>query len=205
MTDPEPTEFDTSGLLRRARRTADLSQRDLAARAGVSPATVARAELPRGTVSLGAVVRLLRAAGMRLAVIDESGRELVPMRSDAIRDRARRLYPAHLDPEPLWRKGRLRANRVFRDDRVDPVAALERRTQRDRTRHREGTPEDHPGIELTQRPPSPPPPYRLEDHEPVPECECGLECERACVPECTCQCEPPLLDQTTWSPFRSAA
>ncbi len=153
MTDPpEPTEFDTSGLLHRARRMADLSQRDLAARAG-----------------------------------------------------AGRLHPAHLDPEPLWREGWLRANRVFRDDRLEPIAALERRTLRDRTRRREGTPEDHPGIELTRQPPLPPQPNWFEDNDPVPECECGPECERACEPECSCQCEPPLPGQMTWGVPRSAA
>jgi HTH-type transcriptional regulator/antitoxin HipB len=69
---PIEPQFDAPGLLRRARRVADLSQRDLAARAGVSANTVARVELGAGA-SFATMVRLFSAAGMRLVVQDQSG------------------------------------------------------------------------------------------------------------------------------------
>lgn len=68
---PVEPQFDAPALLRRARRIADLSQRDLAARAGVSANTVARVELGANT-SLAMMVKLFAAAGMRLAVRDHS-------------------------------------------------------------------------------------------------------------------------------------
>jgi HTH-type transcriptional regulator/antitoxin HipB len=42
--------FDFVGLLRRARRNAELSQREMAAAIGVSKATIARAERDGGSV-----------------------------------------------------------------------------------------------------------------------------------------------------------
>jgi HTH-type transcriptional regulator/antitoxin HipB len=186
MTDLTAT-FDACGLLRRARRTADLSQRDLAARAGVSPSTVARAELPGCEVSFQTMILLFAAAGMQLAVRDSAGAEITPMRDDGVRDSVGRRYPAHLDPEPMARNGGLRGP-ASRAGRPDPVAAIELRDTRDATRRREGTPDDHPGPESLRRKRiiwHPPPGYL-----PPPPCECGIECERECVPECRCQCEP---------------
>jgi HTH-type transcriptional regulator/antitoxin HipB len=185
------TDFDLSGLLRRARRTAHLSQRELAARAGVAPSTVARAELATGEMLFSTILRLFAAAGMRLTVHDDTDVELVAMRTDGLRDRAGRRYAAHLDPEPTHRDGW----QYYFPSRYylpPPIAAQERRTHRDERRTRHGTPTDHP--------PGPAALYRRQPHRPptpapapapVPDCACGPECERQCLPQCHCQCEPP--------------
>jgi transcriptional regulator with XRE-family HTH domain len=68
---PVQPQFDAPGLLRRARRLADLSQRDLADRAGVSPSTVARAELG-AEVSFATMLRLFAAAGFRVVAQDHA-------------------------------------------------------------------------------------------------------------------------------------
>lgn len=182
----DPAGFELCGLLRRARRRADLSQRDLAARAGVSPSTVARAESVDGAVSFRMVLRLFAAAGMRLVVQDCDGVRLTPMRADGIRDSVGRRYAAHLDPEPMRRNGRFYPP-VSRGRRPDPVAAQERRPARDERRDREGTPFDHPGPEDLV---PPRPPLRKRIRIVLPECTCDIDCERECVPECACQCEP---------------
>lgn len=61
-------ELCVPGLVRRARRTADLSQRDLAAALGVSQSMVARWETGRSVPCLALLARLLRLAGLRLVV-----------------------------------------------------------------------------------------------------------------------------------------
>jgi HTH-type transcriptional regulator/antitoxin HipB len=185
------TNFDAPALLRRARRLADLSQRDLATRAGVSPSTVAKAELGAGT-SFAMLLRLFAAAGMQLVVQDQDGAALAPMRTDCLRDRNSRRYPAHLDPapfdryEPPWLDRANNMNRLCRYDRPKPVAVYELRPERDWRRRRYFEPYDHPGPESLRRPRLPPVPPK----ESIPDCECPIECERECVPECTCQCEP---------------
>ncbi|TDC43465.1 GNAT family N-acetyltransferase [Micromonospora sp. KC207] len=100
--------IEIGAVLRALRRRADLSQRELAARAGVPKSTVARIEAgdavdPR----LGTVERLVRAAGGRVTIGlpgDRSGDgrepEVVPVPwvpHDGMRDEAGRRYPAHLD------------------------------------------------------------------------------------------------------------
>jgi len=54
------------GLLRLARQKADLSQRELAERAGVTPSMVARYETGQVEPTLPALLRLLHAAGFEL-------------------------------------------------------------------------------------------------------------------------------------------
>ncbi|SDY06074.1 Helix-turn-helix domain-containing protein [Micromonospora pattaloongensis] len=98
-------EYPVAGLVRRARRIADLSQRQLARFAKVSPATVGRIEAGSMTPSLAVLERLLGAAGLYLAVVDQNGRVVLPMQDrDDLRDGAERRYPSHLDticdPEP---------------------------------------------------------------------------------------------------------
>ena len=89
---------DLGGIVRRGRRWADLSQRDLAERAGVAPSTVARVEANgQRQFSLLALGTVLHALGFRLAVLDADGAEVRPMTSAAVRDRGHRRYPAHLD------------------------------------------------------------------------------------------------------------
>ena len=84
------------GLLRRVRRLADMSQRELARAAGMSAAAVGRAEAG-GDLRVGQLVRIAALAGLRLALVDHRGTEVTPMRADAVRDAARRSFPAHLD------------------------------------------------------------------------------------------------------------
>jgi len=92
--------FDTSGHVRRARRLADLSQRDLATRAGLAQSSVARIETGRD-VSVRDLARLLAAAGLKLVVVDGQGRMVSPMPADVHRDEAGRRRPAHLDVHAL--------------------------------------------------------------------------------------------------------
>ncbi|WP_176730780.1 helix-turn-helix domain-containing protein [Micromonospora mirobrigensis] len=103
----EPTigPFPIPGLVRRARRIACLGQRQMARFAKVAPSTVARVETGELTPSLAVLERLLGAAGLYLAVVDQDGRVIQPMRDrDDMRDGANRRYPSHLnvilDPEP---------------------------------------------------------------------------------------------------------
>ncbi|WP_346621372.1 helix-turn-helix transcriptional regulator [Blastococcus montanus] len=99
--------FDLPGLLRRIRRSADLSQRELAARIGTSKSAIAAAE----TGAAGLDARVLAAAaqlgGLRVALLDGQGDEVGGMDPDAVRDRGGRRFPAHLDTvlseERSWR------------------------------------------------------------------------------------------------------
>jgi transcriptional regulator with XRE-family HTH domain len=97
--------FPAAGLVRRARRIADFSQRQLAKAAGVSQATISRIEAGTLVPSLATFSRLMRSAGLWLTVADEQGRVVQPMEDwDDTRDGAGRRYPSHLDtildPEP---------------------------------------------------------------------------------------------------------
>lgn len=61
---------DVSEMLKTARREADLSQEELAQRAGVARSTVARMEtLAKGDMSVSILVRLLEAAGYDLKLV----------------------------------------------------------------------------------------------------------------------------------------
>ncbi|MET7748161.1 helix-turn-helix domain-containing protein [Micromonospora sp. NPDC005367] len=125
------------GVVRAIRRRADLSQRELARRAGVHHATVGRIEAGRLAPSIELLCRIIGVAGHRLAVVDESGRVLRPMRDWAdTRDGADRRYPSHLDaildPEPgeWWADvyGLARPPETFYRDR-DVRDAMRRRSQ----------------------------------------------------------------------------
>lgn len=126
--------LDISGIIRRARRVADLSQRDLAKRAGVSQASLARWEMGQGSPDVHVFERLVAPAGFRLSVHDESGSPVQPMSTDAPVDRQGRLFPAHLDLHP--------------DEEPYsgvPRTYAPRREYRDIRRRWSGvTPEDHP-------------------------------------------------------------
>lgn len=91
-------------LLRQARRRADLSQRELAAKAQVPRSVVARIESGETTSPrLSTLATLLGAAGFHLELstgrgdATETGREPT--------DRAGRRFPAHLDVRPVDRFG----------------------------------------------------------------------------------------------------
>lgn len=98
MTDP-PQGLPVVGLVRAARRRADCSQRELAARAGVAASTVGRIESGRLVPSVATLGRLLAVAGIELVAVDRHGRRVRPMQDDRddLRDGAERRYPSHLD------------------------------------------------------------------------------------------------------------
>ncbi|MDR2997332.1 MAG: helix-turn-helix domain-containing protein [Microbacterium sp.] len=88
--------LDTSGYIRRARRLADLSQRDLGVAAGMLQSQISRFESGQ-RLGVDDFSRLLAVAGLRIAIVDEDGAEVFPMPADVLRDRAGRRRPAHLD------------------------------------------------------------------------------------------------------------
>ena len=146
-------DFDLAGLLRRVRRIADLSQRELAAHSGVSKTVIATAEA--GTRGLDArhLARLATVAGLRLALVDGDGVEVAPMDGAAARDANGRHFPAHLDTrhgdEGWWHDPH-----HFGRDPVEYTFDRDRR-RRDRVRAAWGAPADHhvpgPGDSLAER------------------------------------------------------
>ena len=137
------SDFDLSGVVAAARRRADLSQRDLAARSGVPQSTVAAAESRARSLQVAVLVRLLDAAGLRLAILDEEGAEVRPFDDRAARDNAGRRFPAHLDAahpdevDPYIRRPRY-------DRPAARKAGFEWRRARDARRERAGaTPARH--------------------------------------------------------------
>lgn len=95
--DPVPDSFDLCGALRRIRRLADMSQRQLAKAAGLSASTLAHAEAGSRDLPVTVLARIARLADLRLALLDGNGDEVGGMDPDAVRDRAGRRFPAHLD------------------------------------------------------------------------------------------------------------
>ncbi|MET7667170.1 helix-turn-helix transcriptional regulator [Micromonospora luteifusca] len=105
LSQPSDTPWPAVGIIRAVRRHADLSQRELARWASVHHATIGRIEAGRTVPSIDLLRRIIGVAGFRLAVVDEFGWVLRPMRDwDDTRDGAERRYPSHLDtildPEP---------------------------------------------------------------------------------------------------------
>ncbi|MGY1709382.1 helix-turn-helix domain-containing protein [Geodermatophilus sp. SYSU D00758] len=133
--------FDLSGIVRRIRRRADLSQRELAEACGIAQSTVAQAESGRRDLQAGLLARAAALAGLRLALLDGNGCEVAGMSPDAVRDLGRRRFPAHLDTHHSdERPGRYE----HRFDRPLPWFTVDRhRGHRDDLRARTGTPEDH--------------------------------------------------------------
>jgi HTH-type transcriptional regulator/antitoxin HipB len=132
--------FDLCGALRRIRRAADLSQRELAARIGVSKSAVAAAESGRAGLDVRAVARAAAEGGLQLGLVDEHGSKVTGMADGAVRDRGGRRFPAHLDTrygDEGWWHG------PHRYDRQQPWYTFDRdRWVRDRYR-RHGVPDDH--------------------------------------------------------------
>jgi HTH-type transcriptional regulator/antitoxin HipB len=180
----------------RVRRLADLSQRELAARIGLSPASVARVESGAGLPSLTTLCRIVEVAGLRLAVVDADGREVVPMSDDVVRDNQGRRFPAHLDVAPpdevpyeRWAYPRY--------DRPAARAWYQLRPARDRDAAGQvhGRPDDHPTegeLQSRARLMAGPQPRVAPVPVPLPECQCPDECfETWCIDACPCRCEPP--------------
>lgn len=185
--------LDVPGVVRRLRRTLDLSQRDLADELGVGQATVARWETGESEPSLAMFQRLLALADWGLDVVDEAGDAVLPMESAACRDRGHRRFPAHLDvedaelPSSMERRPRA-AGRRHRDaarlraggvpmDHPTPAALVEARrcavaARREAQRERYGA--------------------LCAPREPADECRCTVDCfvSTTCRPGCRCGCEP---------------
>lgn len=189
--------FPTDRYAVRIRRLADLSQRDLAHRVGISRSVIQRIESARGDVSVGAFVKMLAVVDLRLVVVDRDGHEVEPVSDELVRDNAGRRFPAHLDVDPPDVVPPLR-RLMPRYDRPPARGWYRHRPERDRLRAVAGHPGDHPTLtELAVRDDERarlrreeaarrrPPVWTLED------CECETECwlGTACVPDCPCQCE----------------
>jgi transcriptional regulator with XRE-family HTH domain len=135
------TSFDLPGLLRRIRRTADASQRELADRLAVSKSAIAAAESGAGGLDARDLARAAEVAQLRLTVVDVDGREVTGMAGGAVRDQGGRRFPAHLDTrygdEDWWHGDE-------RYSREQPWYTFDRlRYTRDHWRDRLGTPADH--------------------------------------------------------------
>ncbi len=136
------TEFSLPGALRRIRRLADLSQRELGQAAGASQSAIAQAESGRRDLPVRTLAVAAGLAGLRLALVDENGVDVPGMAPDRARDRGRRRFPAHLDPQHTDELGYFYEPRR---DRPEPWFTFARdRETRDHLRGRAGTPDDHP-------------------------------------------------------------
>jgi transcriptional regulator with XRE-family HTH domain len=88
---------NTGHLLRAVRARRIISQRELAALAGVQRSTVSRIESGQTrNPTLALMDHLVRSAGFALVVVDQFGRLLaLDEERSRLRDRGDRLYPAH--------------------------------------------------------------------------------------------------------------
>ena len=96
------TDVTVSGTIRRVRRRAHLSQRELAELLGVSQSAVAKWETGRTTPTARMLARVLAVAGLDWATTSSDGTQVQPMRHVAARDAANRRYPAHTY---VWAEG----------------------------------------------------------------------------------------------------
>ncbi len=96
---PRTGPLPAGDYLRRVRRVADLSQRELVEATGLSGSWVARVEAGRAQPRLEQLEVVLALVEWRLAVVDADRREIHPLHEfeGDLRDGAGRRYPAHLD------------------------------------------------------------------------------------------------------------
>lgn len=187
--------FDGARYIVRARRLADLSQRELADALGLSRATVGRLESGAARVDAATLSAILEQAQLRLVVVDSEGREVDPIPSDVLRDHAGRRFPGHLDARPPVDAP---AGRVDSRRGGPPARGwYQQRSARAYRRGRLGVPVDHPTISGLRDGRQDARRHaiaaaRARQWEVVePECECLDDCfEFACLAACPCQCEP---------------
>ncbi len=133
MDDPDEAEMPqllggVPALLRSARHHADLSQRELALRAGVSNGLVGNLEAGRTEApTLRTLVRLLAAAGCRLVALDSNGAPLPVRSNDSVVDAGGRAYPAHLDVRFVLTEGDWWYGIYLTDLRPLPLFTTDRR------------------------------------------------------------------------------
>lgn len=188
-------------FLARARRLADLSQRDLAARLGVSPAMVGQAEAGRRRVSIPLLARALEQADLRLLVLDAAGSAVHPIPDETVRDRAGRRFPSHHDVAPgdEVAPARYRDGTLAVDLSAVPAGVRGARRDQRRLRRSGGSSrpvDDHPSAEaleerrrLKRRFPSVRVTRPPTEEVPIA-CHCEDACfETVCVPSCGCRCE----------------
>lgn len=133
--------FHLPGIVRRIRRLADLSQRQLADRLETSKSTIASAEAGTGGLDARLLARAAELTGLRLTLLDADGNEVAGMADAAVRDKIGRRFPAHLDTRygdiDWWHDD-------GRYSREQPWYTFDRvRETRDYWRGRLGTAEDH--------------------------------------------------------------
>jgi transcriptional regulator with XRE-family HTH domain len=90
---------DAGDVLRAVRRARRLSQRELAAVAGVPRSTVDRIEAGRTEPRLATFEAILKSVGYGLVITNQFGRMLA-VDDGWLRDRGLRCYPAHLELRP---------------------------------------------------------------------------------------------------------
>lgn len=187
--------FDGARYIVRARRLADLSQRELAEAIGLSRAAVGRLESGASRVDAATLSVILEQAQLRLAVVDGDGREVDPIPSDVLRDHAGRRFPGHLDARPPVDAP---ADRVDSRRGGPPARGwYYQRSARAYRRGRLGVPVDHPTTSGLRQDTLDARRHaiaasRARQREAVEsECGCLDACfELACLEACPCQCEP---------------
>jgi transcriptional regulator with XRE-family HTH domain len=192
-------EIDVPGIVMRVRRVCDLSQRDLGVALGIDQSQVARIESSRRRVDPLLLAQILALAGMRIAVLDRDGVEVVPVSKDVLRDNADRRIPAHLDvrePSDAPRSALLKPH----TGRASPRGWYHHRAMRDRRRNAGEVhdTEDQPTLSgVAQRKRE----LRAERlhgarHRAVTlfevDCTCLGGCWEGsgCLGDCECRCEP---------------
>jgi transcriptional regulator with XRE-family HTH domain len=191
-------DFDVARLVMRVRRMADLSQRDLAARLGMSPSTVARIETGGCSVSVGLLSRILWFAGLRLEAVGADGAAVSPVAVDTLRDNGGRRFPSHLDVDLPDQVPMLR-QLMPRRDRPPAKGWYRQREHRDELRAQNGVPPDHPTVRDLRAAAERERAHRrrvrallAQAAPPAPTCTCSIDClmTPGCPPGCRCQCEP---------------
>jgi HTH-type transcriptional regulator/antitoxin HipB len=96
------TDGEISGLIRRVRRRAKLSQRELAHELGVSQSAIAKWETGRTSPTARMLIKVLELGELHLVAVGANGDQVPPMAQVAGRDAAERRYPAHTF---VWAEG----------------------------------------------------------------------------------------------------
>lgn len=143
-------------LLRAARHRADLSQRELAERAGVNQSVVSKIEARLVTApGLATVARLLAAAGCRLVAVDADGQPLQQRPYDDARDAGYRRWPAHLEVRPVLTDSDWWYAPFLTDMRPLPAFTADWRRLRGRPRGKRLTKKERRAQEVARRLDSP--------------------------------------------------